>query len=90
MIGENWQLVTNEPIEFEKYLVEVQDCRKNCRSFQKNLKNIPQFKKGNPKDVNMQPVGLANTRISTNYAQNPPQSLLRISIYKVWINLLSS
>jgi hypothetical protein len=25
-----------------------------------------------PKYVNMQPVGLANTRISTNYAQNVP------------------
>ena len=28
MIGENRQLVTNEPAEFEKYPVEVQDCRK--------------------------------------------------------------
>ena len=28
MFGENRQLVTNEPIEFEKELVEVQDCGK--------------------------------------------------------------
>ena len=28
MIGENRQLVTNEPIEFEKQPIEVQDCRK--------------------------------------------------------------
>ena len=28
MIGENWQLVTNEPVEFEKRPVEIQDCRK--------------------------------------------------------------
>ena len=28
MIGEHRQLVTNEPVEFEKYPVEVQDCRK--------------------------------------------------------------
>ena len=28
MIGKNWQLVTNEPVEFEKWPVEVQDCRK--------------------------------------------------------------
>ena len=28
MIGENRQLVTNEPVEFEKYPVEVQDCGK--------------------------------------------------------------
>ena len=27
MIGKNWQLVTNEPVEFEKQPVEVQDCR---------------------------------------------------------------
>ena len=28
MIGKNRQLVTNEPVEFEKWPVEVQDCRK--------------------------------------------------------------
>ena len=28
MIRENRQLVTNEPVEFEKQLVEVGDCRK--------------------------------------------------------------
>ena len=28
MIGENRQLVTNEPIEFEEKPLEVQDCRK--------------------------------------------------------------
>ena len=28
MIRENRQLVTYEPVEFEKYPVEVQDCRK--------------------------------------------------------------
>ena len=28
MIEENRQLVTDEPVEFEKELVEVQDCRK--------------------------------------------------------------
>ena len=26
--GENWQLVTDEPVEFAKYPVEVQNCRK--------------------------------------------------------------
>jgi hypothetical protein len=29
--------------------------------------HIPQFNKGKPEDVNMYPVGLANTGISTNY-----------------------
>jgi hypothetical protein len=28
MIRENWQLVTDEPVEFDKQPVEVQDCRK--------------------------------------------------------------
>ena len=28
MIGANWQLVTNEPMEFEKWPVEVQNCRR--------------------------------------------------------------
>ena len=28
MIAENWQLVTDEPVKFEKQPVEVQDCRK--------------------------------------------------------------
>ena len=28
MIGENRQLVTNEPVEFEEEPVEVKDCRK--------------------------------------------------------------
>ena len=32
-IGENRQLVTDEPVEFEKYLVEVQDCRKITNHF---------------------------------------------------------
>jgi hypothetical protein len=28
MIGENWQLLTNEPVEFEKESVEIENCRK--------------------------------------------------------------
>ena len=36
MIGENQQLVTNEPVEFEKQLVEVQECMK----ITDNLKGI--------------------------------------------------
>jgi hypothetical protein len=33
MIGENRQLVTNELVEFEKYPVEVQNCKKNIDHF---------------------------------------------------------
>ena len=53
MIGENPQLVTNEPVEFEKLPVKVQDCRKctdRCREF---IEYTPQFNEGKPEDVNM-------------------------------------
>ena len=54
MIGENHQLVTNEPVEFEKKPVEVQDCMKitghfkgiyriYLNSIKENLTGIPQF-----------------------------------------------
>jgi hypothetical protein len=33
MIGENGQLVTNEPVEFKKQPVEVQDCKKITDQF---------------------------------------------------------
>ena len=33
MIGENWQLVTDEPVEFDKQPVEFQDCRKITNPF---------------------------------------------------------
>ena len=46
MIGENGQLVIDE-------LVEVQDYRKNIAHFRGIYKNMPEFNKGKPKDVNM-------------------------------------
>ena len=75
MIGKNQQLVTDEPIEFEKQPVEVQDCRKNSEHFREIYSICPNLIKKKPKDVNMQLVGLANLRISTNYAQKSPRSL---------------
>ena len=33
MIGENRQLVRNEPVEFERQLIEVQDCRETTDHF---------------------------------------------------------
>ena len=53
MIGENRQLVTNEPAEFEKSLVEVQDYRKIANHFRGIYRIYPQFSKGKPEDVNM-------------------------------------
>ena len=41
IIGENWQLVTNEPVEFEKQPVEVQDCRKITDHFRGNYRIYP-------------------------------------------------
>jgi hypothetical protein len=35
MIGENRQLITNEPVEFEKYPVEVPDCKKITDHFRR-------------------------------------------------------
>ena len=46
MMGENRQLVIDEP-------VEVQDYRKITDRFRGMYKNIPQFDKGEPEDVNM-------------------------------------
>ena len=40
------------------------------------------YNKGKPEDVNIQPVGLPNTRISTCYAQNSPRSLMSINATK--------
>ena len=42
-------------------------------SFSGNLENIPQLNKEEPKDVNMEPVGVRNTRISTDYSSLPPK-----------------
>ena len=75
MIGENWQLVTDEPVEFEKIPVEVQDCRKISDHSRGIYRIYPKFNEGKPEMSNMSLVGLANTRISTDYAQKSPQSL---------------
>ena len=53
MIGENRQLVTNEPVEFEKTTVEVQDCRKIIDHFRGINSIYPNLIKGKPDDVNM-------------------------------------
>ena len=37
---------------------------------------MPQINKEKPKDCNMEVVGLGNTRILTDYAQNPPRTVL--------------
>ena len=41
MIGENRQLLTNEPVEVEKQPVEVQDCRKITDNFKRIYRTYP-------------------------------------------------
>ena len=50
MTGENRQLVIDEPVEFEKWLVEVQDFRRITDHFRGIYLKINIAK---PKDVNM-------------------------------------
>ena len=47
MIGENRQLVTDEPVEFEKQPVEVQDCRKFTDHFRGIYRICPNLIKEN-------------------------------------------
>ena len=49
MIGENWQLVTDELVEFAKYPVEVQDYMKITDRFRGNYRIYPTFIKENRK-----------------------------------------
>ena len=53
MIRENRKLVTNEPVEFEKQLVEVQDCKKITIHSRIMSRMYPNLIKKKPKDVNM-------------------------------------
>ena len=53
MIGENRQLVTNEPVEFEEYPVEGQDCRKITDQFRGIYRIYPNLIKRKPEDVNI-------------------------------------
>ena len=75
MIRENWQLVTNELVEFDKEPIEVQNCKKFINHFGGFFRIYPVLMKENRRmSTCNQPVGLANIRISTGYAQESPQS----------------
>ena len=47
MIQENRQLVTDEPVEFEKYPVEVEECRKITDQFRGIYRIYPNLIKKN-------------------------------------------
>ena len=65
MTGENRQLVTDEPVEFRKQPVEVQDYRKITDHFRGIYRIYPNSMKKNRRMSTCKLVGLANTRIST-------------------------
>ena len=70
MIEKNRQLVTNEPVEFEKQPVEVHGSRKITDRFKGIYRIYAHLIKETQRVATCnQPVGLANTRISTGYAQ---------------------
>ena len=52
--GENWQLVTDESIEFEKYPVEIGDFRRLTDQFRGICRRLYlKWMKEKPEDVNM-------------------------------------
>jgi hypothetical protein len=59
MIGESRRLVTDEPVEVGGFRKFTDHCRGIFRI-------CPQFHEGKPEDVNMLPVGLADTGISAD------------------------
>ena len=74
MIGNNGQLVTNEPVDFVNNQLEFKTKGKINSHFRGIYRIYPNLIQEN----RMEPVGLANTRISTGYyAQKSPCSLLQ-------------
>ena len=53
MFGKHRWLVADEPVEFEKYLVEVQDFKKFTNHFRGSYKISLKWMKANPEDVNL-------------------------------------
>jgi hypothetical protein len=60
MIGENRQLVTGAPVEFEIYPVTVQNCRNITNHFRGIYRIYPNLIKENQRMSTCKPVGLAN------------------------------
>jgi hypothetical protein len=52
MIGENWQFVTDELVEFENKPVELKTSGEFTNHF-RGIIEYTRFDKGKPKDVNM-------------------------------------
>lgn len=72
----NNELVTDEPFKFKKLTSSNIRLQEKYWSILKELQKISPFNKEKPKGINMQQVGLGNTRISTHIAQMSPQTLM--------------
>ena len=53
MIGENRQLVTNEPVELENKRLKFKTAGKSPNILEEFLEEYTQFHKGKPEDVNI-------------------------------------
>ena len=76
----NCMLVTDDPIEFEKRLVEVEDFMKITPSFERNLENIPQINKRKPKDVTRNQLDLETLRSQSIMPKIPTYQPIHPSI----------
>lgn len=87
MNRENWLLLIDEPIEFQKLKVGVQGFR-IITNFRQIYRIYLQLMMEKPKDINMYTVGLGNTKILDRLCPKSLQTLLRspyIYIYMyVW------
>ena len=70
MIGENQDLILQMNwLSLRNNRLKFKTAGKLPIILEEFIEEYNQFSKGKPNDVNMKPVGLANTRISTIYAQ---------------------
>ena len=82
MIGENRQLVTNEPVEFKEKLIEVQECRKFTDHFRRICRIYhPNSITENRRMSTCNRLDLQHSRPGY-YAQQSPRSMLA----KFWAN----
>ena len=72
MGGENQPLVTDEPVEFEKQPVAVQDFRKSTHHCRGMCVIYLDLINKNPKMSTLSPVALGNTGISPGNTPEPP------------------
>ena len=85
MFGKKRRLVADEPVEFKKQPVEVQEFRKFTDHFRGIYWIYLKWMKAKPEDVNMWPVKFRITRILTDsnlYAQKQTSgALLQTCLY---------